>query len=286
MKKIMLTGATGFLGSRLMEYLHTQADCQLLAFAPGMLRRASESDICAQVDAFAPDALIHTAAISSTGYCEQHEDESYRANVLLPQMLAVAAKKASAKLLFCSSDQVYNGTPGAGPYAEDAPLCPQNIYGRHKLEAEQRILALLPSAVGLRLTWLYDFPAYGLPTHANLLLNLFQAAALQQSIPCSAHSFRGITYARQLAALMLPALHLAGGIYNFGSENEYSMLDTTRAFLQAMGLLDATEALLVPDFQKPLESLSISCQKLKQNGLCFDTTVQGIQRCMADYRLA
>ena len=59
-----------------------------------------------------------------------------------------------AKLISFSSDQVYAGVTQPGPLPETLPLSPANTYGRHKLEAEERVLALCPEAVLLRAPWM------------------------------------------------------------------------------------------------------------------------------------
>ena len=56
-----------------------------------------------------PDVIVHTAALSNTQYCQQEPEDSFRANVLLPEWIAKGAEKVGAKLLSCSSDQVYAG---------------------------------------------------------------------------------------------------------------------------------------------------------------------------------
>ena len=82
------------------------------------------------------------------------------------------AEKVGAKLLSCSSDQVYAGVTQRGALAETLPLSPSNVYGQHKLEAEARVLARCPDAVVLRLPWMYDLPGYHLPIRGNLPLNI------------------------------------------------------------------------------------------------------------------
>lgn len=78
------------------------------------------------------------------GICENNPEESYFANVQVPMYLAKAAK--GRKLICFSSDQVYSGCDDDGPYAEEN-VKPANVYATHKLEMEQRVLDIEPSAV-------------------------------------------------------------------------------------------------------------------------------------------
>ena len=93
-----------------------------------------------------PDVIVHMAAISDTGACERDPAGSWRANVLLSEWICRAAKAVGARAGLLSSDQVYNGCGAEGPFSEDAPLEPVNVYGRHKLEAERRALDIMHAA--------------------------------------------------------------------------------------------------------------------------------------------
>ena len=165
MKKLLVSGAGGFVGARIMTQLAGRYE--LCAFPKGMLAAADEQTVADWVRREQPDVIVHTAALSDTGYSEKHPDESYRANVLLPCWMAAAAQKSGAKLVAFSSDQVYTGLTEHGPFDEDTPLSPANVYGRHKQEMEQRVLDILPDAVLLRAAWMYDLPGYGLPIRGN-----------------------------------------------------------------------------------------------------------------------
>ena len=197
----------------------------------------------------------------------------------LPVWVAKAACASGAKLLAFSSDQVYAGITQTGPLPETLPLQPTNVYGRCKLEMEQRVLELCPDAVLLRASWMYDLPGYGLPIRGNLLLNLLRAAQRGESLRFSVQDFRGITYVRQAVALLEPALTLPGGVYNFGSENAENMVLTARQFAKTLGIMvDIQEA----DWAR---NLAMDCSKLRAQGIVFDTTQTGLTRCLRDYGL-
>ena len=215
MKKILVTGAGGFVGARILEMWRGRFE--LSAFPPDFLRTADETAVRRFITAERPDVIVHTAALSNTQVCQQHPEESFRANVLLPEWVAAAAAETGAKLLSFSSDQVYAGVQQPGPLAEALPLSPANVYGRHKLEAEARVMARCPDAVALRLPWMYDLPGGRLPIRGNLPLNLLQAAKTGEVLHFSRRDHRGVGYVREVIANLLPAMALPGGVYNFGS---------------------------------------------------------------------
>lgn len=277
MKRILVTGAGGFVGARILAQLGDRYE--LAVFPRGMLPSADRGQVLAAVRAAAPEVILHTAAVSDTGYSEAHPDQSYRANVELTLWMAEAAREVGTKLVCFSSDQVYAGLPGKGPFGEEDVRTPANVYGRHKREAEQRGLEILPGAVFLRATWMYDLPGYGLPIRPNLPLNLLRAALRGEEAVFSAGDYRGVTYVRQAVENLIPAMALPGGCYNFGSENALDMDATARAFCSAMGIAPR----LTPGDR--VRSLAMDCGKARRAGIVFDDTAAGIRRCLADYGL-
>ena len=281
--RLMITGATGFLGSRALSVWKETHTVEVLpsALLRGEMTRERTEALAAALSAFAPEVLLHTAAISDTGFAERSPDVARQANVELPQILARLCAAQGCKMLFCSSDQVYNGCPGKGPFAESEPLAPLNVYGRQKLEAEARVLDAAPDAVALRLTWMYDLPGYGLPTHRNLLLQLLGAAVRRQPLALSTTDFRGVTYARQVVANLPAAFTLAGSVYNFGSESTLSTWGIANRWCTALG---ADPALLTATEGKP-RSLCMDCARISANGILFDDSAEGLFRCLRDYAL-
>lgn len=278
MKKILLTGAGGFVGSRICQ--QWQGRYELCTLPRGFLCTADEAVIRAQVETLRPDVILHTAALSDTGYCAQHPAEAYRANVELPVWLARAARQTGAKLVAFSSDQVYAGVQQPGPLPETLVLRPANIYGQYKLEAEQRVLDLCPDSVHLRAAWMYDLPGYGLPIRGNLPMELLRAAIKGETVRFSRSDHRGVTYVRQVIENLVPAMELPGGVYNFGSGNAEDMVCTARQFAKVLGV---TVRIKEESWNR---NLVMDAAKLKRFGIRFDTTQQGIRRCLRDYGLA
>lgn len=278
MKKILLTGAGGFVGSRICQ--QWQGRYELCTLPRGFLRTADEAAIRAQVETLRPDVILHTAALSDTGYCARHQAEAYRANVELPVWLARAARQTGAKLAAFSSDQVYAGVQQPGPLPETLVLRPANIYGQYKLEAEQRVLDLCPDSVHLRASWMYDLPGYGLPIRGNLPLDLLRAAIKGEPVRFSRSDHRGVTYVRQVIENLVPAMELPGGVYNFGSGNAEDMVCTARQFAKALGIsIKITE-------ESWNRNLVMDAAKLERSGIRFAATQQGILRCLRDYGLS
>ena len=170
MKKILITGASGFVGSRVVA--RWRNEYAVLAPTHAELDITDRESVNSYFLQHTPDVVVHLAALSNTGYCEQNPEDSYRVNVEGAANIARAAALCRAKLIFFSSDQVYNGNLESGLLNEDVVVAPENVYGRHKLEAEERVLYFNPNTVVLRATWMYDRERESMPSHANFVLNI------------------------------------------------------------------------------------------------------------------
>ena len=259
---ILITGAAGFVGRRLMETVPG-------AVAAPSLRNASQEDIRRIVEESGAEAIIHTAAISDIGACQADPEASYRANVQLPLWLAKAA--GNRKLICFSSDQVYSGSKEAGPYSEEM-TAPGNVYACHKMEMEQRVLEILPEAVMLRAEWMYDLRA----PKPNYLLNVLRA---EGTVAFSSRQYRGVTYLGEVAENMDRVLALPGGAYNFGSETALSMQELTKRLAALLG-----KPLAVED-APPRHNLWMDCGKAARYGVVFSDVLTGLTKCLQEYGL-
>ena len=261
--RILVTGPRGFVGARVMAQLRD-------AIPAPSLREADEDAIKRLIDDTAPDLILHTAAISDISACERAPEASHHANVMLPVWLA----SPGIKLVAFSTDQVYGGCQGDGPYAEDA-AAPVNLYARHKLEMEKRVLEANPSAVLLRATWMYDMPMFGVPNRGNFLVNLLKSREL--SFPSTQH--RAVTYVREVARHIQEAAALPGGVYNYGSESDLTMLETAQWLKEALSLPVTLHS------ADPRHNLWMDCAKAASRGIRFNNTLDGLKECIADYGL-
>ena len=259
---ILVTGATGFVGEKILKMCKDTIACP-------SLRNASEDDVRRIVEESGADTIIHTAAISDIGVCQANPEASYIANVQLPVFLARAAKHA--KLICFSSDQVYSGVDEEGPYSEDTVKA-ANLYAEHKIEMEKRVLDIDPDAVMLRAEWMYDYSL----KKSNYFMNMIRAAG---PVAGSSRQYRGVTYVKEVAENMENVMRLPGGAYNFGSETTKSVYEITRDFLALIG-----KDLKVED-AAPGHNLWMNCEKARRYGVGFSRVEDGLKRCAEDYHM-
>lgn len=146
-KKILITGASGLLGSNLALFFREQADVigvvkEHAVVIPGVTIIHADLTLrreCRRViDEIQPDSIIHCAALANVDICEQDTARAELLNHHLSQNIVESTLELSCKLIYISTDAVYEGTQGR--YRETDACLPVNYYGRSKLFGEQEFL--------------------------------------------------------------------------------------------------------------------------------------------------
>jgi dTDP-4-dehydrorhamnose reductase len=145
-RRILITGSTGLLGRALLETLPEGIEVfgTYLPIRPPVVQmpcpffpldvqdKSQVAQVLAQTQ---PDTVIHTASIGSVDYSEHHREESWAVNVGGTQNIGRACARQHAKLIFISSNAVFDGEHPF--YSEEAPVNPINYYGQLKVEGEE-----------------------------------------------------------------------------------------------------------------------------------------------------
>lgn len=280
--KWLITGAQGFLGSRVAA--HYEARHEVVRLRHADVDIADARQVAALVQSLRPEGVIHCAALSDTGYAQQHPDESAAVNLRGTVNVAAACRLAGCKLVYMSSDQVYEGVRRQGALPEASALHPANVYGMHKLQAEQLVAGVWPQAVGLRLTWMYDLPSSTFRPNRGLAVNLARTCADGLSLRAAVREYRGITCVWDVVERLEACFNLPGGVYNFGCGNELNSYETYCAAAVALGLPDP-ETWITPDtgrFAGRARNLTMDLGKLRTQGMDFPTTAEGFRRWLGN----
>lgn len=152
---ILLIGASGQVGREILKKTgKSELDAEVVPAS------RSSSDPTLRIELERPDSIerliqetrprhvILAGAATNVSWCESHPDESLIINFHGPETVATAALRAGATLTFISTDYVFDGADG--PYGETDRTNPVNVYGAHKLAAEEAVLAAAPANLVVR----------------------------------------------------------------------------------------------------------------------------------------
>lgn len=168
-KKIIVTGASGFVAGSIIYFGVKEYEIHALSRGESLYEHENlhwhtldigdTEGLSALFGEINPDAIIHAAAIADIDYCAQNPDTAHAVNVAYTQRLAELARDHHTRMVFVSTDNVFDGKQGL--YTETSPTDPVNYYGQTKLEAEQIVLNTVKDAVVARLALVMGFPIIG-----------------------------------------------------------------------------------------------------------------------------
>ena len=149
--RVTIFGATGILGKALMRQW-TGDEVTGLGSAQADIRSPDQVDRA--VSESNPEWIVLSAAYTDVDGCELNPTLAAAVNTQGAVNVAKAASNSRAKLLFVSTDYVFDGKKTV-PYESGDPRNPINAYGKSKADAEEKILSLVPDACVVRTSWLF-----------------------------------------------------------------------------------------------------------------------------------
>jgi dTDP-4-dehydrorhamnose reductase len=151
--KVVVTGIKGQLGYDLVKQL-TARNHQVYGIDRNDLDITNEKAVKAYFEEVKPDALLHCAAYTNVDAAEEDKETAYNVNALGPKYLAQAASKVGAKMVYVSTDYVFDGT-AAEPYEVDHPTHPLGVYGETKFAGEEFVKEYLDRYFIVRTAWVF-----------------------------------------------------------------------------------------------------------------------------------
>ena len=280
-KKILITGAKGFFGTRFIN--RYQGEFEILGLDVEQLDITDNQAVVATFADFQPDYVIHAAAIAVTDFCNKHPDVAHKVNVQGAINVAKACKEHGAKLVFISTEQVFNGNPEKGPYSElDQPV-PDTVYGQNKLEAEKELASILEEMWVLRFTWLFGLPERNTTINPNVVWNTLQALVNGQVMQERRNEFRGLTYVHELIEQFPKIFTIPYGTYHTGAHNPASRYEIAEHILTELGQQERLNELLEAADAPKTRDVRLDTSKLADQGVVFTESKDAIAKCLKEF---
>lgn len=151
--KILVTGATGLLGSDVMKALSLQGN-ECIGISSSVLDITDKNAVMNFITDIRPEAVIHCAAWTKVDLAEDEPEKCFAVNYYGTKNIAYACREVSAKMMYISTDYVFDGKM-TGFYEIYSPVSPINIYGKSKLAGECAVRSILEQYFIIRTSWAF-----------------------------------------------------------------------------------------------------------------------------------
>jgi dTDP-4-dehydrorhamnose reductase len=224
--RIVLTGSSGQLGRDL---------CRMLANETVIPKDLPDFDLTrqeieAQIHDAKPDVIIHAGAYTDVDGSEHKPDMAMAVNCEGTARVARAAARVGARLIYVSTDYVFDGTATA-PYAEQDAPNPINVYGRSKYMGEQAVLASGADALVVRTAWLYGHHG------KNFVKSIMSAARREPALRVVSDQRGCPTFAEDLASALVELVaRNVNGVIHVTNRGNCTWHEFAEAIVCEMGL--------------------------------------------------
>ena len=276
--RVTIFGATGLLGKALMR---EWKEDEVTGFGSADADIRDAEQVLHLVQRTRPDWIVLAAAYTDVDGCETNRDLAFDVNCRGGVNVAQAAKQHGARLLFLSTDYVFDGTKTT-PYATDDPRSPRSVYGQSKAEAEVQLGQILPQCCIVRTSWLFGTDGKCFP---NTILKL---AATRPQLEVVGDQRGSPTYSVDLARALIQLCHQeASGVVHVTNCGESSWYDFAREIIARAGLStvvrQTTSDKFVRAAERPKYSV-LSPESLRKRGVEMLDWQDALQRYLAERR--
>jgi len=239
MKKILLTGASGFLGGNFCHLYANQFDIHGIYNGHPVESKKAPAHQLDLTDPVAvqeyfqktnPDAVIHLAAYSDPNQCELHPDVSEKINIETSENLAYLCSEAGIPFVFSSTDLVFDGSNA--PYKETDIPAPVNTYGLHKAIAENSIQDIYTNATICRLPLMFGNSFGDKP---NILQQILKKLSSAETLNLFTDEYRSVASARDVCSGLILCMDQPGKIFHLGGDEKISRYDFGKMVCEVFG---------------------------------------------------
>ncbi len=230
---ILITGCNGQLGNEMQLLEGRYPQHTFFNTDVNELDITNQEAIAAFVNTHEIDGIVNCAAYTAVDKAESNTELCTLLNSSAPGYLAKAVEQRGGWMIQISTDYVFDGTSHV-PYVETAPVCPNSVYGRTKLEGEIAVRESCKRSVIIRTAWLYS--TFG----NNFVKTMIRLGQERDELGVIFDQIGTPTYARDLALAIMTVIDkgIVPGVYHFSNEGVISWYDFAKAIHRIAGVKD------------------------------------------------
>jgi dTDP-4-dehydrorhamnose reductase len=243
-KKVLITGANGQLGVDLVTCFENRRYA-VTGYGRQGLDITDAEQVKEMFHAVRPDIVIHSAAHTKVDLAESEPDEAFRVNAYGTRNVAAAAEQIGAKLVYVSTDYVFNGQ-GSEPYDEFFPTDPLGVYGKSKLAGEQFVRELHSKFFIVRTSWVYGKHGH------NFVQTMLKLAGEKDSISVVADQIGSPSYTVDIADCIGDLVATSQyGTYHVSNSGSCSWYEFAKAIFEEAGIDMVVQSITTDQFPRP-----------------------------------
>lgn len=260
--KVLVTGSKGQLGQEVCQVL-TGAGHHVKGLSRLELDVTDAAAVQSVVNSYQPDVVIHAAAYTDVNRAEKEPEKAFLVNATGTRNVALAVKEIGAKMVYISTDYVFDGT-SQYPIREEETPNPLSVYGESKLRGEDHVREILSEHFIIRTSWLYG--RYG----NNFVKKILEAGEQDQTVTVVNDQFGSPTYTGDLAdAIAKLMMTDQFGLYHLSNSGSCSWYEFTKEIFHLAGKNVSVKPCKTEDFNSPATRPAYSIMdhgRWKENG--------------------
>jgi dTDP-4-dehydrorhamnose reductase len=274
--RVLVTGADGQLGYDMVKRLNENS-IECLGTSLNELDITNEAQTNKVITNYNPDVVIHCAAYTAVDKAENERELCYNVNVLGTKYVASACKDIDAKMVYISTDYVFDGK-GNQPFEVTDQPNPINYYGKTKYKGELEVQKLLNKYFIIRISWVFG------KNGNNFVKTMLRLAKERNEISVVADQIGSPTYTYDLTRLIVDMIQTEKyGIYHATNEGYCSWYEFASEIFRQAGLEVKVKPIKTEDYitkaKRPKNS-RLSKRKLVQQGF---STLNEWERALCEF---
>ena len=218
--KILVTGVKGQLGYDCVRELTSRGYKNVLGIDIDDLDLTKEADVKKYINEYKPDVVMHNAAWTAVDKAEENQDKVYQVNALAPKYIAEACKEVNAKMVYISTDYVFDGL-GDKPFNVNDLKKGLSVYGKTKAQGEDFVTSTISNYFIVRISWVFG------KNGNNFVKTMLKLADMGKTeLNVVSDQIGSVTYTHDLAKLLCDMIETDKyGIYHATNEGYISWAD-------------------------------------------------------------
>lgn len=229
--KILVTGVKGQLGYDCVRELNERGYTNVHGIDIYDLDLTKEEDVKKYIYEYKPDVVMHNAAWTAVDKAEEMPDKVYEVNALAPKYIAEACKEVNAKMVYISTDYVFDGL-GDKPFNVNDPKAGLSVYGKTKAQGEDFVTSTMNKYFIVRISWVFGKNGNNF---VKTMLKLANMGKTELNVVCD--QIGSVTYTYDLSKLLCDMIETDKfGIYHATNEGYISWAEFAKEIFKQKGL--------------------------------------------------